>query len=117
MNSLTVTGDRTPIPIADILYLKADNNYTWFYLKNGQVKLASLTLSVYASKAPELIRIHKSFLVNPDYIHNLYKPTKRIAGNVELTTGAMLTIAYSRWGSIEPFLSKGPQLCKLRTVS
>jgi DNA-binding LytR/AlgR family response regulator len=57
--------DLVKIKYADILYVKADDNYTLIVLKDTQI-LASLNLKSLAEKLPknEFIRIHRSYMVN-----------------------------------------------------
>ncbi len=54
------------IPYNDIIYCKADDNYTTFYLCSGEKILASKTLKHYGEILPEnqFVRIHKSYIVN-----------------------------------------------------
>jgi len=57
--------DLVKIQYADILYTKADDNYTFIILENKKI-LASLNLKSLAEKLPQdrFIRIHRSFMVN-----------------------------------------------------
>jgi len=53
----------------EILYLKADNNTTDFYMKDGNTINAFKTLKTYEAKLPQnFLRIHKSYIVNSDYV-------------------------------------------------
>ncbi len=54
------------IILSDILYLKADNTYTIFFLKNGQKYASTKPISHYeALLNPDyFFRIHKSYIVN-----------------------------------------------------
>lgn len=51
---------------SDILYCKAESNYTRFYLSEGRHYIVSKTLGEVGSKLPKSIffRIHQSHLVN-----------------------------------------------------
>lgn len=61
--------------ISEILRCKSDNNYTTFYLENGQKILVSKTLKYYADmlKEHQFLRVHQSHLVNIKYIKELIK--------------------------------------------
>jgi two-component system LytT family response regulator len=65
--SLPVTYHRrVVIPVASILFLEADNNYTTFVLEDGQRLLLSKTLKTFLPDLndPWLVRLHKSFVIN-----------------------------------------------------
>ncbi|NJB35837.1 MULTISPECIES: LytTR family DNA-binding domain-containing protein [Flavobacteriaceae] len=56
----------------EILYLKADNNSTDFYLKNGKVVSAFKTLKTFENKLPNnFIRIHQSYILNTNYVSRI----------------------------------------------
>ena len=63
------------VQITDIIYCEADNNYTKFYLKNGQVTLISKTLRDIQETLEErnFLRVHRQFLVNLDQISRYVK--------------------------------------------
>jgi two-component system LytT family response regulator len=63
------------IQISEILRCKSDNNYTTFYLENGQRILVSKTLKYYADmlKEHQFIRVHQSHLINIKYIKEFIK--------------------------------------------
>lgn len=53
----------------DIVFLKADNNTTDFFLKDGSVVSSFKTLKVFQNILPRnFLRIHKSYIVNRDYV-------------------------------------------------
>jgi len=60
---------------ANIIHCESDNNYTNFYLKNNEKILASKTLKHYDSLLKNLgfIRVHKSHLINLNYIKKIIK--------------------------------------------
>ena len=60
--------------VEEILYCKADDNYTEIYLSNKKI-VASKTLKHFedALNAYSFVRIHKSYLVNSNEIVNIYK--------------------------------------------
>lgn len=56
----------------DILYLKADNNTTEFFMKDGSVTNAYKTLKTFENTLPEnFTRIHQSYIVNTDYVSRI----------------------------------------------
>jgi DNA-binding LytR/AlgR family response regulator len=62
-------GDHHFIPFESIVYLKADNNTTDFFLQNGSAITGFKTLKYYESQLPSyFFRIHHSFIVNINFI-------------------------------------------------
>ena len=56
----------------EILFLKADNNTTDFYMKDQSVVNAYKTLKTFESRLPkEFIRIHKSYIINSNHISRI----------------------------------------------
>ncbi|GMN04945.1 LytTR family DNA-binding domain-containing protein [Croceitalea sp. MTPC5] len=56
----------------DILYLKADNNATDFYMKDGSKVSAYKTLKSFEESLPDnFIRIHQSYILNTDYVSRI----------------------------------------------
>jgi len=83
------------LEMKDILYCKADDNYTELFLKNNQKKLVSKTLKYFEDilKESGFARIHKSFLVNVSYIAS-YKKGK--GGTISLSNGKELSVSASK---------------------
>ncbi|WP_088341313.1 LytR/AlgR family response regulator transcription factor [Robiginitalea sediminis] len=56
----------------EILYLKADNNATDFFLRDGSCVSAFKTLKSFEDQLPgNFVRIHQSFILNRDYISRI----------------------------------------------
>ncbi|GAB3756852.1 LytR/AlgR family response regulator transcription factor [Spirosoma pomorum] len=51
-----------------ILYLSGKGNYTNVHFDGKKTELYSLTLARFCEDLPGFIRIHKAYLVNPQYI-------------------------------------------------
>lgn len=99
-----VTNDKITIPtqegfevleMKDIMYCKADDNYTELFLENNQKKLVSKTLKYFEDilATNGFARIHKSYLVNVSYIA-AYKKGK--GGTVALSNGKELSVSASK---------------------
>jgi two-component system LytT family response regulator len=82
------------LDVDDILFCKADNNYTEIYLTNSK-KLVSKTLKYFeiALKEYTFSRIHKSYLVNINAIKQ-YKKGK--GGSVLLSNGKEILVSASQ---------------------
>lgn len=65
-------GDHHFIPFENIVYLKADNNTTDFFLQNGSVIPGFKTMKFFESQLPfYFFRIHNSYIVNINYISRI----------------------------------------------
>lgn len=68
-----------------IAYLEADINYTIFHLKDGKKVVTSFTLKKYEKNSylQGFLRVHKSFLLNPDFIETIEKEGKKATVNMQ----------------------------------
>lgn len=56
----------------EILYLKADNNATDFFMKDGRKISAYKTLKSFEQKLPEnFMRVHQSYIINSKYVSRI----------------------------------------------
>lgn len=80
--------------VADILFCKADDNYTELYLENKKV-LVSKTLKYFEEALAEyaFARIHKSYLVNVNEVVQ-YKRGK--GGSVVISNGKEITVSAAK---------------------
>lgn len=87
---------------ADILYCKADDNYTEIYLNNNKKKLVSKTLKYFeeALNDGNFARIHKSYLVN---VNEIVKYVKGKGGSVVLSNGKQLMVSASKKSDLLSF--------------
>ena len=83
------------IETANILYCKADDNYTEIYLNNNKKKLVSKTLKYFEGILTEsgFARVHKSYLVNVDEV---VKNVKGKGGSLVLSNGKEIMVSASR---------------------
>ncbi len=80
--------------VANILYCKADDNYTEIYLENKKI-VVSKTLKYFeeALSPFSFARIHKSFLVN---VNEIVKYRKGKGGSVVLSNGKEIIVSASK---------------------
>ena len=80
---------------ADILYCKADDNYTEIYLNTTKKKVVSKTLKYFEDALTEsgFARVHKSYLVN---VNEITKYIKGKGGSVLLSNGQEITVSASK---------------------
>ncbi|MBA6155739.1 response regulator transcription factor [Tenacibaculum sp. S7007] len=82
------------VNIKDILFCKADDNYTEIYFENTK-KLVSKTLKYFedALKESSFARVHKSYLVN---VNEIAKYKKGKGGSVILSNGKEIMVSSSK---------------------
>ncbi|MCF2873122.1 MULTISPECIES: LytR/AlgR family response regulator transcription factor [unclassified Tenacibaculum] len=73
--SLNTSDKIVVVNLMDIVRCKADNNYTEFFMNDGQKILVGKTLKYYADMLKDLgfLRVHQSHLVNLQYIKEFIK--------------------------------------------
>ncbi|NRB60753.1 MAG: response regulator transcription factor [Winogradskyella sp.] len=83
------------IDTSDILFCKADDNYTEIYLNTNRKKLVSKTLKYIEEslKDANFARVHKSYLVNVDEV---VKYVKGKGGSVVLSNGKEIMVSASK---------------------
>lgn len=66
---------NTTNPTEDLIYLKANSNYTEFHYLNGKRYISSYTLKKHQNSqiAKQFLRISNSILLNPQYIESVEK--------------------------------------------
>jgi two-component system LytT family response regulator len=59
----------------EIVYLKAESNYTIFIFKNGKKAISGFTLKHHQNKVElnGFLRVNRAYLLNPIYIETLKK--------------------------------------------
>lgn len=80
------------ISIADIIYLKASNSYTEFFLSNQKRIVVSKPIKEYESLLGlnHFFRTHRSFIINTNYITTYHK------GNLTIILNDSIEISLSR---------------------
>lgn len=94
------------IPFNDIIYCKADDNYTVFYLCSGEKVMASRTLKHFGEILPEnqFVRIHKSYIVN---LRHLKKYLKTDGGIVIMENQITLPVSRVQKDNLLTLIQKG----------
>lgn len=81
--------------VQDIVYAKADDNYTELYLSDGKRKVVSKTLKYFEDMLKEyaFARVHKSYLVN---VSSIVKYNKGKGGSLLLSNGKEVMVSASK---------------------
>lgn len=89
------------IPIEKIMFLKGDINYTIFHLKDGEKFISSTTLKKHSSEAylSSFLRIHKSYLLNPDFIKKVENNGK--SASILMLDGQKLVVSRRKMSLLE----------------
>lgn len=83
------------INTSDILYCKADDNYTEIFLNTNKKKLVSKTLKYFEDALNDtgFARVHKSYLVN---VNEIIKYVKGKGGSVILSNGKEIMVSSAK---------------------
>ncbi len=89
------------VDVKDIIYCKADDNYTEVYINNTKL-VVSKTLKYFEDILEQypFARIHKSYLVN---INAITRYRKGKGGSVELSNGKEILVSASKKGNLLAF--------------
>ena len=79
---------RIRIPVHNILYVKAEHVYCRLFFPNDQRVLKRISLDRLTSELPsgEFLRVHRSYLVNVDYVER-FNASKILIGKAEIPIG------------------------------
>jgi two-component system LytT family response regulator len=91
------------IPMAEIIFCKADGKYTVFMLSNGSSIMSSRNLGEYSTilDGSYFFRIHHSYIVN---LRHVSKISKKDGYFCELSNGVILPVAKRRQDDFNKFI-------------
>jgi DNA-binding LytR/AlgR family response regulator len=73
-NSLLILNHKTSfkILINSVILIKADINYTKFYMECGRVKTVAHPIKFFEShlETHGFLRVHRAFMINPNHVKN-----------------------------------------------
>jgi two-component system LytT family response regulator len=80
------------IKLNEIVYLEANNNYTYFHLAGNQKYIVSRTLKDFEEMLPDetFLRIHNSYIINKNFAERYIRGE---GGQVVLSNGTVLDVA------------------------
>jgi two-component system, LytTR family, response regulator len=91
--ALPTSGGFELIPAEDVIRCEARDNYTYFYLKNNRMILASRTLKdveEQLSTYNNFVRVHHSSLIN---LNEIVKYTKGEGGSLTMSDGSVVNVS------------------------
>lgn len=81
-----------------ISFLSGANNYSWLNFANGKKTLISKPLTYFESRLGRFVRIHKTALINPQFVSDWVAPPRsKMAGSVRMNCGTVLPVGRRRW--------------------
>jgi CheY-like chemotaxis protein len=84
-----------------IVYLAGANNYTWLHFTDGRKQLVSKPLSYFEKRFPTFLRVHKTTIINPQYVWDWQCPLRRrMAGTIRMQGGTVLPVGRRRWQEV-----------------
>ena len=91
------------IPMAEIIFCKADGKYTVFMLSNGSSIMSSRNLGEYSTilDSNYFFRIHHSYIIN---LRHIVKISKKDGYFCELSNGVILPVAKRRQDDFNKFI-------------
>ena len=91
------------IPMAEIIFCKADGKYTVFVLSNGSRIMSSRNLGEYSAilDSNYFFRIHHSYIIN---LRHIVKISKKDGYFCELSNGVILPVAKRRQDDFNKFI-------------
>lgn len=68
------------VPVNEITHVKADKDYSWIHMLNGEHFLSTHGIGQLGRKLnpQQFLRIHRSYIVNIDYIRELYRDISKL---------------------------------------
>lgn len=84
---LNINNARQKIDTADIVYIAAAGNYVQLHFLQQRPLLANETMSELHKQLPQFIRVHKSYLINVDYLSKLEGNRVYLQGGAEIPIG------------------------------
>ena len=104
-------GARHKFDSTKIISIIADINYSYVYSTNGQCHLHSRTLKWFMDRCPALVRIHKHYVINTDYVKSYcIKRGRQPSGYVIMNNDLRLTISTRNLGQIGELLKQNTSL-------
>ncbi|MBR9861397.1 response regulator transcription factor [bacterium] len=107
VDRLIVSTDKfkKPILFNELMYLKSDGGYTFFYLSTGEYFLSSRSIQFYEDFLPKdrFFRSHKSYIVNYSFINVI--PLGR-GGKIPMPNGKDIQISVRRMAAFRKWFTE-----------
>lgn len=86
MENLLLVGGRTHINPSEINFMEASSNYTIIHKHNGEKLMVATTLKTIEERfgGCNFIRIHRSYLINRDYVKSVKNNVVLLKNNIKV---------------------------------
>jgi DNA-binding LytR/AlgR family response regulator len=102
-NSLLILNHKTSVKvfIHKIVLIKANANYTTFYIDGGMERVVAHSLKFFETHLETygFLRIHQTFMINPNYI-KIYDSKQEV---LTMSNGLIANISRRRKGILKDF--------------
>jgi two-component system LytT family response regulator len=101
---LSMNEKKIIVNVSDIIFLKADNVYTEFYLKNGEKQVVSKPLKEYELLLSQsnFYKPHRSYIINTSAV----KAYQKAAGEIEMNNNFKVNLSRDKKKEFEDIYSK-----------
>lgn len=96
---INLVGQIVVIRLEEVLYFKANENYTVIMMKDGRKYTTSKTIKLYdevVSGHPDFLRIHRSYIVNKNSVSSIIRRGKQHKFLVQMDNKDELEMSYTR---------------------
>lgn len=94
---INLIGQTIIVKLEDILYLEANESYTVIHQVNGTKHTSSKKLKMYSeafAQDKDFVRIHRSYIVNRNYVSSILKEGRKHKFAVQMTNGDELEMSF-----------------------
>ena len=105
-NALLILNHRTSVKvfINSVILIKADVNYTKFYLDGGKEKTVAHSIKFFENHLENhgFLRVHRAFMINPNYVKT-YNSEQEV---LTMSNGQIANISRRRKHTLKDFMTK-----------
>lgn len=105
-NAHLILNHKTSIKvfINSVVLIKADINYTKFYLECGKVKTVSHSMKFFENHLENhgFLRVHRAFMINPNYVKT-YNSEQEV---ITMSNGQIANISRRRKHTLKDLMTK-----------
>ena len=94
MQTIQLIGHPEPVLIDSIVWLEGEANYTRVHFQDGSFSLVTQPL-IWFEHRLSFVRIHRSAIINPDYVHTFEHKSGR-SGWVRLLDDRVIPVSRNR---------------------
>ncbi len=96
---ISAQGKIQVVNLSEVLYMSSVESYTWIYMANGIKHLSTKVLRTYSDALiahPDFVRIHRSTLINKQYVDHIIRDGTNHRFATVMVNGEELPISYNK---------------------